>query len=103
MTEFGGESEAQKIHRENVEKLSSMSPEEIMKEREQLLTSLGNEIVFKKSLPSSGYHHLVEAVFKLILQQLHFPEHIIKSEYSACFHYRSQFDNIFKIETKRNR
>ena len=54
---FGGESEAQKIHRENVDKLTSMSSEEIMKEREQLLTSLGNETAFKKSLQSLGYNH----------------------------------------------
>ena len=60
-----------------MDKLTSMSPEEIMKEREQLLTSLGNEVFFKNSLPSSGYHLTVVTVFKLILQNLHFPEHII--------------------------
>lgn len=37
---FGGE-EAQKIHQENLSKLSSMTPEEIIEERNKLLQMLG--------------------------------------------------------------
>ena len=40
--EAHAQDEVRKIHQENVEKLTSMSHEEIMKEREQLLASLGN-------------------------------------------------------------
>ena len=44
LNESGGDSEVQKIHQENVEKLSSMSHEEIMIEREKLLAALGKFI-----------------------------------------------------------
>lgn len=37
---FGGE-EAQKIHQENLSKLSSMTPKEIIEERNKLLQMLG--------------------------------------------------------------
>lgn len=37
---FGGE-DAQKIHQENLSKLSSMTPEEIIEERNKLLQMLG--------------------------------------------------------------
>lgn len=36
-----GEEEAQKIHQENLNKISSMSPEEILEERNKLLQMIG--------------------------------------------------------------
>ena len=50
LSETNAEGEVEKIHQENVEKLASMSHEEIMKEREQLLASLGNWPRLKKSV-----------------------------------------------------